>query len=77
MSSRRPDLRSDLQRAWTILDKAPDRAVIIDSNGDAWQKSGYLGDWYRAFDGDGISPFFLAQRGPVELLPATATEADS
>lgn len=61
-------LRADLHGAWGVLDDAPDGAVIIDSNGDAWQKSGYLGDWYRAYDGDGVSSFHLAQRGPVDLL---------
>ncbi|GGH34075.1 hypothetical protein [Microbacterium album] len=49
----------------------PDRAVIIDEYGHAWQKSAYLGFWYRAFDGDGISAFELAQRAgkPRQVSP--------
>ena len=50
------------------MDKALDGAVIIDSFGNAWQKSGYLGRWYRAYDGDGLSSFEVAQRGPVTFL---------
>lgn len=56
-----PTLRPDLQRNWVKLDDAPDRAVIIDQHGDAWQKCGYLGNWYRAFDGNGVGSFELAQ----------------
>lgn len=60
--ARRPsELRPDLQRKWEELDDALDRAVIIDKRGDAWQKSAYLGYWYRAYDGDGISSYQLAQ----------------
>lgn len=46
--------------------------VIVDKYGDAWQKSGYLGYWYRAFDGDGLDSFALAQRAhPVKLVRPT------
>lgn len=56
------DLRPDLARMQTRLDDMPDRAVVVDQYGDAWQKSGYLGYWYRAFDGDGVDSFSLVQR---------------
>jgi hypothetical protein len=56
-------LRPDLQKVWVALDKADDRAVFVDANGDAWQKSARTGFWYRAFDSDGIDPFTLAQMG--------------
>ena len=59
--SGRSHLRPDLHRMHVKLDAAPDRAVIIDKNGDAWQKSDYLGYWYRAFDGNGTDSFALAQ----------------
>lgn len=55
-------LRPDLARLQRKLDDMPDRAVVVDQRGDAWQKSGYLGFWYRAFDGDGVDSFALAQR---------------
>jgi hypothetical protein len=55
-------LRRDLVRRQVGLDALGDRAVVIDEHGDAWQKSGYLGLWYRAFDGDGVDSFALAQR---------------
>lgn len=55
-------LRPDLARLQRKLDDMPDRAVIVDQHGDAWQKSGYLGYWYRAFNGDGVDSFALAQR---------------
>jgi len=55
-------LRPDLRRLQTKLDDMPDRAVVVDQHGDAWQKSGYLGFWYRAFDGDGVDSFALVQR---------------
>jgi hypothetical protein len=53
--------RPDIARALKKLDELPDRAVIIDAHGDAWQKSAYLDTWYRAFDGDGIPASTLAQ----------------
>lgn len=55
--------RPDIERARKQLDSLPDRAVVIDSHGDAWQKSAYLDTWYRAFDGDGdgVPPSTLAQ----------------
>ncbi|MCZ4066485.1 hypothetical protein O1W71_02225 [Microbacterium sp. H37-C3] len=61
MSAVRGALRADLQRNHVNLDKLGDRAVIVDAYGDAWQKSQYLDTWYRAFDGDGVSSFELAQ----------------
>lgn len=61
MSSRRPDFRADIMRARVALDALPDRAVIIDKHGDAWQKSAFLDTWYRAFDGNGEPPSTLAQ----------------
>lgn len=62
-------LRPDLRRTQIRLDDLPDRAIIVDEHGDAWQKSGYLGYWYRAFDGDGIDSFALVQRaGKVKEL---------
>lgn len=61
-------LRPDLQRSHIAMDSLPDRAVVIDGDGSAWQKSGYLGLWYRAFDGNGTSSFEVAQRGPVRVV---------
>lgn len=60
MAKGKPDLRPDLHRMLLKLDAAPDRTVVIDKHGDAWQKSEYLSSWYRAFDGDGISNWDLA-----------------
>lgn len=62
-SNPKSGLRTDLARMQVALDKAPDRAVVIDKYGDAWQKSGYLGYWYRAFDGNGVTSFNLALYG--------------
>lgn len=59
-------LRPDLARMWKKLDAAPGLAVFIDKHGHAWQKSAYLGMWYRAFDGDGISVWQLAQNADGE-----------
>lgn len=59
--SGRSSLRPDLARMQQKLDAAPDKAIIIDGHGCAWQKSGYLQEWYRAFDGDGTSSWILAQ----------------
>ena len=53
--------RPDITRARAALDALPDRAVIIDKHGDAWQKSAFLDTWYRAFDGNGEPPSTLAQ----------------
>lgn len=53
--------RPDIARARKELDALPDRAVIIDAHGDAWQKSAYLDTWYRAFDGEGERASTLAQ----------------
>ena len=63
-------LRSDLQRSWGALERLPDGAVVVDEFGAAWQQ-GVLrgrGFWYRAFDGDGISAFELAQRGKFRVI---------
>lgn len=61
MSRGRPDFRADIMRARAALDALPDRAVIIDKHGDAWQKSAFLDTWYRAYDGNGEPPSTLAQ----------------
>jgi hypothetical protein len=58
-------LRADLQRTWEQLDSLPARTVVVDKHGDAWQCGGVgrVGMfWYRAFDGEGISAFQMAQR---------------
>ena len=60
--SRRGSLRADLQRTFDQIDQVPDRTVVIDDAGDAWQYSAFLGYWYRAFDADGRSAFGTAQR---------------
>lgn len=54
-------LRADLARLAKKLDDMPDRSVIVDQHGDAWQKHAFLGYWYRAFDGDGVGTFHLVQ----------------
>jgi hypothetical protein len=61
MSGKLSSWRPDIARAREKLDALPDRAVVIDAYGDAWQKSRYLDFWYRAFDGDGIPASTLAQ----------------
>ncbi|MCC4266275.1 hypothetical protein [Microbacterium schleiferi] len=61
--------RPDIARNRASLDALPDRAVIIDAHGDAWQKSAYLDTWYRAFDGDGVPAYTLAQNvGTVSVM---------
>lgn len=55
-------LRPDLHRLWVKLDALPDRSVVIDDRGYAWQKSAYLNLWYRAFDGEGIDAWTLMGR---------------
>lgn len=74
MSAPASSLRSDLARTQVKLDAMSDRAVIIDEYGAAWQKSGYVGYWYRAFDADGVDSFALAQWvGKAEqVYPAAA-----
>lgn len=68
--------RADVQRARDQLDALPARAVIVDQYGDAWQCGGvgrFGMFWYRAFDGDGISPIELAQRvGTVTVISGEA-----
>lgn len=61
-------LRGDLAKAQKQLDGLPNGSVIIDRNGDAWQYGSVGRDvawWYRAYDGDGISSFQLAQRAEI------------
>lgn len=53
--------RPDIARLRKQMDDAPDRTVLIDERGDAWQKSSYLNMWYRAYDGEGESAHFLMQ----------------
>lgn len=63
--TRRPEMRTkgllrpDLQKTQMRLDGLPPGEVIIDQFGHAWQ-SGRT-HWYRAYDGDGLSSFELAQ----------------
>ncbi len=69
-------LRRDLNRLQIKLDEAPNLALVVDAHGHAWQKSA-IGYWYRAFDGDGISSFQLAQNGEgmkFVLPPKQCTE---
>ena len=61
-------MRPDLQRFREALDKAATGAVAIDSYGDAWQKSGYLDTWYRAYSDESAGAFELAQRGPGRIV---------
>ncbi len=54
-------LRKDLARLQTKLDALDNGAVVLDADGDAWQK-GFPGFWYRAFgDSSQVSSFQLAQ----------------
>ena len=69
--------RPDIERARKTLDALPDRAVIIDAHGDAWQKSAYLDTWYRAFDGDGAPPSTLAQNVGVVTVAHKPAERES
>lgn len=57
----RSSWRPDIARLRKQLDDAPDRTVLIDEHGDAWQKSSYLGYWYRAFDAPYTTPHVLMQ----------------
>lgn len=69
-------LRTDLARHQKQLDKLKRRAVILDAHGCAWQES--RGCWYRAFDGEGISSFELAQNvGRVTVLTGAPEPDDS
>lgn len=73
--SRGGGLRPDLNKLQIQMDAAPDGTVLIDRNGHAWQKSAYVGYWYRAYDSDrGTSSFELAQNtgpNPKFLAPST------
>ncbi|GAA1051357.1 hypothetical protein [Arthrobacter russicus] len=61
-------LRSDARKRQVQLESLSRREVILDENGHAWQSDGY-GLWYRAYDGDGISSYELAQlSGPSKVL---------
>lgn len=63
------DLRPDIHRTLLKLDDIADGAVVTDQYGHAWQKGAFLGFWYRAYDGDGISSWELAQRaGSIHVL---------
>lgn len=54
-----------IARAQRRLDTLTDRAVIVDSHGDAWQHGSVgshdYGHWYRAYDGEGRSSWEAAQ----------------
>ncbi len=69
--------RPDIARARKDLDALPDRAVVIDSYGDAWQKSAFLDTWYRAFDGDGTPASTLAQNIGVVTVAHRPSERES
>ena len=66
-------LRSDLQRTWEQLENLPAHAVVLDAHGHAWQKAG-LGYWYRAFDGNGLSSYEVAQS--AETVTVMTSDAD-
>lgn len=55
----RSELRPDLHKLQVKLDSLPERSVVLDSHGDAWQQGSDY--WYRAFDGEGRSSFEVAQ----------------
>ena len=79
MTGHGSNLRADLHRTHLKLDTLPAGAVVIDKHGDAWQCGG-VGSagmyWYRAFDGEGISSFQLAQRAEsVTVLSGAARDA--
>lgn len=59
-------LRPDIHKTQVLLDSLEAGAVIVDRYGHAWQYGGGMGSgeagyWYRAYDGEGTSSFFLAQ----------------
>ena len=73
MSKGPADMRPDIRRMYVTLDEAPDKAVFVDGYGHAWQKSAYLGTWYRAYDADGIDTRSLAWNalgGSLLKMPA-------
>jgi len=79
--SRGGGLRPDLNKLQIQMDAAPDGTVLIDVNGHAWQKSSYVGYWYRAYESDRPSSSFeLAQNaGPKPMIikpPASTTGSD-
>jgi hypothetical protein len=69
-------LRPDLARVQKKLDSLPFKSVIIDKDGQAWQY-GFPGYWYRAYDGDGISSFELAQRAETIAVAHKPKGADA
>lgn len=78
MSKTRTTLQPALHRAQIQLDKLEARSVILDRDGDAWQAGG-VGSvgmfWYRAYGGEGISSFELAQRGPIKVVHRAKLDA--
>lgn len=78
--SRVGGLRTDLNKLQIQMDAAPDGTVLIDQNGHAWQKSAYVGYWYRAYASDHpCSSFELAQNAgskPRFIEPPATTGSE-
>lgn len=67
MKGRSSDLRPDLARALRTLNEQKPGAVVIDTDGDAWQLS--LGYWYRAYGTIGpYSSWDLAFHAPITVV---------